>query len=334
MNPALLIRLRPTTPWRIGPDSGAQDRAAAVLHSDAIYSAVTLAFDQLGLLEEWLGATAAPYTPPAVRFTSGFPWQRGFLYAPPPAGLWPPPASGRVRWKGAQLVPTSLVSSILRGETPAEEDWTVDGQSACLMPVHSRSNTGPFRFIRRDGAAVDRLSGGLARPYRVAGLQFAPASGIWCAAQFLNEMTYAVWRPRLEAAFRLLADAGLGGLRSRGFGRARTPDFQPGPLEELLFGVQPTPTGNGNWMLSLFSPAGCDSVDWNSGDYSLVERAGRVQSSGELKLVSRLVAEGSVVVSSSPLRGALRNVAPEGAPHPVLRSGYAVSISIPWPVNA
>ena len=54
MNPALLVRLRPTGPWRIGPDSGARDRVDRIYHSDSLYSAVSSAMARLGLLDEWL----------------------------------------------------------------------------------------------------------------------------------------------------------------------------------------------------------------------------------------------------------------------------------------
>jgi len=341
MNPALLIRMRPVTPWRIGPDTGARDQAAAILHSDALYSAVCGAFSQLGLLEEWLNATAAGSAEPAVRFTSCFPWQRGYLYAPPPSGLWPPEnhsttQSSKVRWKGASLVPTSVIGGLVRGASPSDAEWTVDGHSGCLIPVNSRSATGPFRFVQRFSAAVDRVTGGQVEPHRVTCVQFAPASGLWCAAVFSDASTYAVWAPKLEAAFRLLADSGLGGLRSRGFGRARTPDLEPGNLPGLLFGADADTAGTAWWLLSLFSPSESDSVDWASGDYHITCRSGRISSAsatGQPKLSSRMVAEGSVLLAATPPRGAVRNVAPEGCPHPVYRAGYAVALPIPWRVT-
>ncbi|WP_321472678.1 type III-A CRISPR-associated RAMP protein Csm4 [uncultured Paludibaculum sp.] len=341
MNPALLIRLRPTTPWRIGPDTGARDQAVSIFHSDALYSALCSSFEQLGLLEEWLNATAQPHSEPAVRFSSCFPWQRGHLYAPPPAGLWPPPAGpavvSKVRWKGATLVPTSLIAGLVRGEWPSDEQWIVDGHSGCLIPGNSRSSTGPFRFVQRSSAAVDRVTGGQIEPHRVTCVQYAPASGLWCAAQFSNPITYAVWAPKLQAAFRLLADTGLGGLRSRGFGRFRTPDFQPGILPELLFGAALPGNCNAYWLLSLFSPAESDTVEWTAGDYLLTRRTGRVgpsQGGGQQKLASRMVAEGSVLLAGRPPLGSVRDVAPPGCPHPVYRSGYAVALPIPWPVTA
>ena len=342
MNPALLIRLRPITPWRIGPDHGALDQSEAVLHSDALYSALCLAFEQLGWLEEWLNATADPYSTPAVRFSSCFPWQRGLLFAPPPMGLWPPAetpgAPTKLRWKGARLVPTTVISALLSGEALDEKDWAVDAHSGCLIPTSGRFPTGPFRRMRRSAAAVDRVTGSNIQPWAAGCLQFAPASGLWCAAEFANATAYAVWSPKLECAFRLLADSGLGGLRSRGFGRSRTPELQPGALRELLLpGLRPAQAAvNGGdrswWMLSLFSPGAADSVAWGSGNYALIERSGRIAShagAGLVKKSSRLVKEGSLVVSQGALIGSVRDVAPDGAPHPVWRAGFAVALELP-----
>ena len=343
MNPALLIRLRPITPWRIGPDHGALDQSEAVLHSDALYSALCLAFEQLGWLEEWLNATADPYSMPAVRFSSCFPWQRGLLFAPPPLGLWPPPAetpgaASKLRWKGAKLVPTTVIAALLRGEALDEKAWSVDPYSGCLIPTGGRFPTGPFRRMRRSSVAVDRVTGSNIQPWAAGCLQFAPASGLWCAAEFVNATAYAVWAPKLTCAFRLLADSGLGGLRSRGFGRSRTPDLQPGTLRDLLLpGSQadqfaPQATSRSWWLLSLFSPGASDKVAWGSGNYALIERSGRVGShagAGLVKKSSRLVKEGSLVVSEGALTGSVRDVAPEGAPHPVWRAGFAVALELP-----
>ena len=342
MNPALLIRLRPITPWRIGPDHGALDQSEAVLHSDALYSAVCLAFEQLGWLEEWLNATADPYSQPAVRFTSCFPWQRGLLFAPPPQGLWPPAETpgtvSKIRWKGAKLVPTTVIASLLRGETLDEKAWSVDAYSGCLIPTGGRFPTGPFRRMRRSSVAVDRVTGSNIEPWAAGCVQFAPASGLWCAAEFANPTAYAIWSPKLTCAFRLLADSGLGGLRSRGFGRSRTPDFQPGDLRELLMpGFQaPQIAANGAskswWLLSLFSPGATDQVAWGSGNYALIQRSGRTASrsgGGLVKKSSRLLKEGSLVISEGALSGSIRDVAPEGAQHPVWRAGFAVAIELP-----
>jgi CRISPR type III-A-associated RAMP protein Csm4 len=338
MNPALLIRLRPSTPWRIGPSSGARAEVSPVFHSDSLYSAVTLAFEQFGLLEEWLGVTSGTLSVPAVRFTSCFPWQRSLLYAPPPAGLWPPAGiSAKLRAKGATLLPTSVIADLLEGKVPDENDWVVDGHSGCLIPAGSRSSSGPFRFLIRSSVAVDRVTGGHVLPHSAQCVQFAPAAGLWCAAEFSSQTAYAVWAPRLESVFRLLADSGLGGMRSRGFGRSRGVDFRSGPLAEMLFGPAARPAGGAWWTLSLVSPAATDDIHWDAGCYRLEQREGRVGSgaaAGSAKLASRLVAEGSVLVAGHAPVGSSRDVAPAGSPHPIYRAGYAVALPIAWPVTA
>jgi CRISPR-associated protein Csm4 len=338
MNPSLIIRLRPATPWRIGPAFGGRDESDCVFHSDSLYSALCGAFMQLGLLEEWLGATARDEGEPAVRFSSCFPWQRAHLLAPPPAGLWPPAVENfRIRWKGARFVPLALTASILRGEPVRDEDWSLDAHSGCILPASARSSTGPFRFFRRSSAAVDRVTGGMIDPYSAVCLQFAPSSGLWCAAQFSNHSTYAVWAPKIQAAFRLLADDGFGGFRTRGFGRSRTPDFQPGLLREMLLPGVPESPNPSYWLLSLFSPHSSDRIDWGAGDYSLTVRSGRTSGpagAGLLKLSSRMVAEGSVLKAEHLPRGSVRDVAPAGCPHPVFRSGFALALPIPWRIKS
>ena len=80
MQQALLIRLRPLGPWRFGPADGSHERTDTLYRSDRLFSAVTLAMQQLGLLDEWLDATARAETPVVV-FSSLFPFQGDTLFA-------------------------------------------------------------------------------------------------------------------------------------------------------------------------------------------------------------------------------------------------------------
>src|SRR5436190_11349911 len=125
MPSGLLIRLRPTTPWRIGPVSGDRDRVDRIYHSDSLYSAVTGAMLRLGKLEEWLAATARAEHP-AVRFSSCFPLYGDTLLVTPPRSAWPPPPSTKVRWKGAKFVPIEVVESLVAGRAIQEDGWAID----------------------------------------------------------------------------------------------------------------------------------------------------------------------------------------------------------------
>lgn len=233
MNPGLVVKLRPSGPWRIGPDSGARNRVDFIFHSDSLYSAVTAAMARLGSLEEWLGATARGAAP-AVCFSSLFPFLDDIGFVVPPRTIWPPtsPAllAARVRWKSARFVPLGIVQAILSGQRLDESHWTVDAASECLLPA---GRTGPFRTGVRWSAAVDRLSGATER-HSTSCIEFRPGAGLWAVVSFLDDAAHARWRDPVKAAFRVLADSGFGGERSRGWGHAEPPDFIDGALPDMI----------------------------------------------------------------------------------------------------
>ena len=345
--PGLVVKLRPTGPWRVGPDSGARDAVDLIYHSDSLYSAMTGAMRLLGHLDEWLDATARRPEGAAVRFSSLFPFQNEVGFVVPPRSVWPPPASTKVRWKGARFVPLGLIGPLLSGQTLEEDRWDVDGTSQCLVPG---GRLGPFRWGARSAAAVDRLAGNI-EPHEVACVEFLPGAGLWAVIAFSDEGQKEKWNGPVRAALRWLADSGFGGERGRGWGRAETPEFIEGTLPQMILPDRPaepviagegespalaeTPPSkpaNAYWLLSLFSPAADDGVDWNRGSYTLVPRVGRVESpvrSGDLKKALNMISEGSVLLADHPVQGAAPDVAPDGFAHPVYRAGFALAIPIP-----
>ena len=421
MNPGLVVKLRPAGPWRIGTDSGARNRVDVIYHSDSLYSAVASAMARLGRLDEWLDATAriratARNSAPAVSFSSCFPFLDEIDFVVPPRTIWPPtsPAlmSARVRWKSARFVPLGVVQAMLAGEPLDGDHWSLDGASECLVPA---GRPGPFRTGVRWSAAVDRLTGAAER-HSTACIEFRSGAGLWTIVSFRDEAAHRRWLEPIKAAFRLLADTGFGGERSRGWGRSEPPEFTEGMLPEIVLGgtqkpapeplvteltvtelivaepaqpgtevliiaeqvtalaplalglwppapneppvtepapaesevpiaadsvTAPAPLAPGprppapvqaHWLLSLFTPAPDDSVDWRRGNYAVLARCGRVDSpagSGELKKEIQMVAEGSVLCAAAPPRGSAADVAPDGFAHPVFRAGFALSIPLP-----
>jgi CRISPR/Cas system CSM-associated protein Csm4 (group 5 of RAMP superfamily) len=418
-----------------------------IYHSDSLFSAVTSAMVRMGRLEEWLDATARSATP-AVCFSSCFPFVDQIGYVVPPRTMWPPTSASlkaaHVRWKSARFIPLAMVQSMLAGDRLDENRWSVDGPSGCLMPVGKQ---GPFRTSVRWGAAVDRLSGASER-HSTACIEFRPGAGLWTVIGFAGEAARDQWLDTIKAAFRLLADTGFGGERSRGWGRSEAPEFVDGELPGMIIGepapekaefkappvieplvmaeataeespqappvqeptddpppfppaeppaddppeqepplpeeepglpepeplpdsisadtepaeapepdpvpeasadegpaIEVTPvasvapaapkpraSGQSHWMLSLFTPAAADTVDWARGSYTLLSRGGRVDSpagSGELKKQIQMIAEGSVLIAESAPCGAAPDVAPEGFAHPVFRAGFALAIPLP-----
>ncbi|MGA3237274.1 MAG: hypothetical protein ABSG03_13290 [Bryobacteraceae bacterium] len=242
MKPGLAVKLHPTGPWRIGPDSGARNRVDAIYHSDSLYSAITSAMARMGSLEEWLDATArsaARASAPSVCFSSCFPFVEEIEFVAPPRTVWPPrsPAlmSAHVRWKSARFVPLGMVQTVLTGKPLDENRWSVDGESGCLMPG---KRLGPFRTGVRWNAAVDRLTGATDR-HSVGCIEFRPGCGLWTVVAFADDAARDRWQGPVKAAFRWLADSGFGGERSRGWGRAAAPEFVEGRLPGMILAQSP-----------------------------------------------------------------------------------------------
>jgi len=352
MQPAVLIRLRPLGAWRFGPADGGHDQVDTLYRSDRLYSAVTLAMQRLGLLDQWLDATARA-AKPALVFSSLFPFQGDTLYAIPPATLWPPPLAllttpspvflTKIRWKTAHFVPLSVIDSLITGQPILADQWLPDPESACLLR-RDRPSSSPFRVVVRSTAAVDRLTHSSDEIKPVACVEFEQSAGLWTVARFAGAEDEQVWSSRLQAALRLLSDSGFGGGRSRGWGQTQEADFQSGSwpaillpkLGRLLRNAPPAELDNGAgalyWLLSLYSPAAIDKVDWTGGNYSLVLRGGRVESlsgQGAIKKNIRMVSEGCVLAAGDEPVGVAVDVAPDGFPHPVYRSGLALALRLP-----
>ena len=345
MSVALLAKLKPTGPWRMGPDSGARDRVDRILHSDSWYSAVTSAMDQLGWLDEWLTATAAT-AEPAVRLSSLFFGLDDALLVPAPANIWPPAnASGKLRVEGAHYIPAFLVGQLAAGGSWNEDQWEVDGFSGCLLRRGRRSSrTGPYRIAQRSNAAVDRLEPGRINVHQTACIEWAESAWLWFVAEFADDAARDQWSARLEGALRLLGDTGVGGKRNNGWGHFSVDSITPGALPNLVLGNhkaaqdnEGAPTAETSyWLLSAFCPGEADQVDWNRGSFSLMDRTGRIESRagwGTEKKALAMVREGSVLLSAKPPQGSAPDVAPDGFAHPVYRNGFAVALPLPWRVN-
>lgn len=342
--PAVLIRLRPLGPWRSGPSvaPGDQDRDStdSLFRSDRLFSALTLAFADLGRLDEWLDASVHAASP-RIRVGSLFPYQGDTLFVTPPKTLWPPPSSlvtspspiflSKLRWSNARFVPVSLIQSLLTGQPALADQWIVDAESACLLR-RDRPSSSPFRQTARRRAAVDRLHGLSAAADTIACVEFENNAGLWTAVTYADAEAEATWRDSIAGAFRLLADSGFGGGRRIGWGQVAPPQMQTGTWPHLLLPKVAASTDAGDegayWLLSLYSPSENDRIDWKSGDYRLVSRGGR-SSTGAIKKVSRLVEEGSVVTAPTTPSGRAIDVAPTGVSHPIYRAGFALAVKLP-----
>ncbi len=332
-SPAILARLRVTRALRPGSADGSRAKVDKVLHSDTLFSALTCAFDQLGSVAGWLEDTAESVSP-LVRLSSAFPFVGRTLFVPAPKNVWPPVGAGKLRWKAARFVPLSMAGAALRGDPPNEDRWVVDPVSECLLPVERNGVvTEPFRVALRSGAAVDRISGLSATTFSSACLEFNQGAGLWCVVAFANAAARTKWAKPVESAFRLLADTGLGGERSSGWGQLERPDFESVQFPDFLGFPKSSADEPGHWMMSLYTPAEEDAPDWRRGAYSMTVRSGW-SSRGDKKRSGNMVEEGSVLVSEATPVGRSWNVAPEGQERALYRWGVGLSVPVPVKVVA
>ena len=328
--------MRPTGPWRFGPDSGARDRVDLHLHSDAVYSAVTSAMAQLGTLGRVAGATPRETNPtrrrcvsaPCFRFTSET------LFVVPPRNLWPPPASIKMRYKGARFAPLAVVEALLNDKPIEEDRWQVDGESACLIPAGWPA--GPFRTGMRSNAGVDRLDQGSIQVHVTACLEFTRDSGLWLA------VTFAAMRRGRSGSRGCGARSGCWPIagwaasgRAVGAGRRSRAGINP-----MRCCSRPLWTEAETGLLAALGVCGRRTRTRSIGsagqllDRHPVRPHRKRQPLGRAQAAHAMVAEGSVLVAAQQPRGMVRDVAPEGFPHPVYRSGFALTIPIPWRVPA
>jgi CRISPR type III-A-associated RAMP protein Csm4 len=336
MSAALLARFRPNGPWRFGGPDGAAESVDPIGHSDTLFSAVCYGMSLLGKLDEWLDATVRSERS-AVRFTSLFPLAGDILFVAPPRSLWPPPPSGRVRWKSARFVPVHAVQDLIRGNELNDENWSVDTASECLIPADRKGTRPPFRVSLRSHAGVDRLNSGAAIVHRKACIEFRSGGGMWCAVMFASDESRAAWKDSVQAALLLLSDSGLGAERSIGWGGSSECAFEEVELDELLLGSARTPETTGEnvdtpergrpaawWLLSLFSPGDNEAIDWENGAYSVAFRGGvntrRV----------RMITEGSVVFCETEPTGTSRDISAADGGHPVFRFGAPVAVPVAY----
>ncbi|MBI2690196.1 MAG: hypothetical protein HYX27_28145 [Acidobacteria bacterium] len=325
--PALLVQLQPITPWRCG--SGRPEEPASLVPSDGLFGAISDAMRLLGWLPDWLAEGAR-----VIRFSSLFPFHNETFYAPLPEAVRATAGLRRVRLESVRFAPLGAIQDLATRKFD-EHRWVLDLPSGCLQPADRAGAGGPYRPLERQRAAVDRLTGAATPTVSAEGNEFAANAGAWALFVFANLDTASLWSGRLKAAFRLLADDGIGGWRGAGWGRSRRPRFRENDLGRLLAHIGWKPavyaeTGKW-WALGLFSPGDADRVAWDNGAYRTLTRGGWTAGAGS-KAGLRFVREGSILSSPAEPSGRIAESVMEGVPYPVLR--YGAGLTLPWAEEA
>jgi len=174
--------------------------------------------------------------------------------------------------------------------------------------------------------AIDRISNS-SQIYYVGRTTFAPDCGLWFLAD-LDPQQVSLF----EDLLAYLADGGIGGERSAGYGAFEVERIDPPDL--------PSPQRAQRVMtLSRYNPTK-DEIDGGvlheGASYELVDVGGWLASPdgpAQRRKRVRMIEAGSVLVAPVPVVGQIVNVCPEyeqsGAPqHPVWRSGIALTVGV------
>ena len=308
MNPALVVKLRPTGPWRIGPDSGARNRVDvdlpqrfALFRGHRGHGAAGHAGRMAG--RDRAQRRGARRVLQLLLSVSGRHRLRGsaahHLAARPRRAAAP-----RVRWKSARFVPLGVVAALL-GRAGAGRRPLVRGRRERMPAARGTPRPVPHRrALERRGRPPERRHAS-ATPPPASNSAPARASGPWSPSR-MRSRSRALVRPRARRfppagrfRFRRRTVARLGPLRSpgvcgrraarddsagrhgdagtrrrgdrracsaphrgRGSARGRRRPWPPAP------GPRP-PAASRHWLLSLFTPAPADAVDWQRGNYTV-----------------------------------------------------------------
>lgn len=351
-----IYRLEMKTPLHVGSTGIGKEGTLAYMPSDTLFAAMvaTWAWVAPQRLEETL-ALFSQGAPPFV-LTSAFPYVGPVRLYPAPTLDAPLPAAAHndLGKKLKQL--THVSEQILRGwlagnDLSGELTETVvkNGQRLTVSNFLQGERVWVSSQERKDIAkalskpaeepATLRLWSEEIAPHVVVGrvdnrpnlfhtgrVYFARRCGLWFGVRYADPQRQG----DVEQALNLLADSGMGGLRSAGHGAFK---WTSSPAVDALPAPRP---GDYGLLLSRLAPTASQmgALTADHANYRLATVGGWCGNDGEeprKRRRVRLVAEGSVVQWPDSSLGHLVDVNPtggDGLDHPVYRCGYGLAVAV------
>lgn len=341
--------LQPRGAFHFGERGVGVEETAELLHSDTLFAAMVSAWRLLGAetVEPYGLAALRPFVErqPPFRISSALPFAGPVQLFPRPFV----PLGVEKGLKDVRYLSAATLGLVAQGARLSEERADrelIHGGEAWVLPEEREQIAAAllagepdprrrerFRALwQRDPArmqlwwagesltprvTVDRLSA-QANLFHVGRLRFAHGCGLAFWATFADE-AYAA---QVEAALDLLQHEGLGGRRSAGHGQF---DWR---VEDASLPAAEAPTHH--LTLSLYTPHEAERGLLERARYRRIMRRGWIASPDGRNLRRRgvwMLREGSLL--DAPPDGAIHDVRPEiGFPHPVWRSGYALSLPL------
>lgn len=352
-----MVTLRPNEPFHVGQDTGAErQKVHTYIPSDTLFSALVTTWAQLGRADEVIEQFRGQ---PPFTLTSAFPCLLARTDPPralvrllplplvrlPADELLPPKQRKHIRWVSWGVFEKLCAAQTLEGETSeanrvqAGTVWLLREEREAISRVWGREADSVIWWATEavPRVAVDRVTSA-SNLFHTGRMALAEGVGLWFAIRGEDGAEVASrWLDLIGRALNVLADAGLGGLRSAGHG-AFTWAWDDGPAP--LLGESRSEAGYAV-TLARYAPKDeievARSLQARAASYQLVTIAGWCQDEAlhpwRRKRV-RLVSEGSVIGRAEGPMGRLVDVRPTGAPQAnfggrgVYRYGYAFPVGV------
>lgn len=349
-----IYRLRLRGALHVGRGSLGLEGSLPYMPSDTLFSALVTTWAQM-VTEAEIATWLAPFTQgqPPFLLTSAFPYAGDVRLYPAPA--FPAPLSLAARrgagkrfkrlshvsegilagWLAGGSLESELQQTLPDGKPVANfvqggRAWVTSDERrriarALVLPADEPETLQLWRETTVPHVVVGRADN-QANLYHTGRVHFAAQCGLWFAVQGADE----TWQARIGKALALMADSGMGGLRSRGHGAfaceewagaLALPQPQPGDYAMVLSRVAPTAAQ----MAALLDEGARYRLaavgGWCGSDQETQRKRRRV----------RLLAEGSTVRWTGERLGQMVDVNPtggQGLAHPVYRYGYALAVGV------
>ena len=335
MNQTLVYRLKPRSPFHLGERGVGIEATEDIIHSDTLFSALCCAIAETQSSKALLDfLDAFKQSNPPFLLSSLFPYIGDTLFFPKPMLL--PKLDGELmeKYRNIRFLSQKIWEAFIKGEDlTLKEDhllnrgtlWVSESEKKGLLKSLDNKTLLFWSKSITPRVTIDRISS-TSLIYHAGRVTFTPDCGLHFLVQFRDNSL----RSLMEDALQYLADAGLGGERSCGYGQFK-------PLQPQPFSL---PQGESSTFLtlSLYSPTQQElsaGLLKSSASYEIIERRGWIYSAayaGKYRKSLRMLAEGSVLSGSAQqIYGQLVNVTPEikPQPHPIYRYGFG----FPVPIN-